>query len=426
MINRRIFGQPHGPRGLELPHPAPRRRRPHLRLAHGLPVHHRAGAAVLEQPFERHGPARAARGRQEQLHADPDRSSWCCTILFSYSSFPLRLAALVGFLVAAVSFLLGAVYLVRGLFGGTHVEGWTTLVVLLAVFNGFTIALLSMLGEYVVRTLNAVSAQETYHVVERVSWVTAALPVIGASAAAPPTCRAARRASRDRDGPAGPARAEGLPVRRSSPSAVWTGTERRYFAHATTRRCWREEHQLHRGRRGGRACAARAGRRRSPRAAARPGRARGLELAVQHRTRAEDRPLEQALRGEPRRPARLGPGSDLGVAVRLPRARTVLDYLKPWFDRLPETRARDVPRGPLADGVDRDLYAALGVDSGVPPAGAARQGQRRARNAAGAWSGLVAGCAPTSPTSDEALGGARSARRCRGRARRRPTRCRDE
>ena len=40
---------------------------------------------------------------------------------------------------------------------------------LLAVFNGITIALLSMLGEYVVRTLNAVSAQESYHVMERVS-----------------------------------------------------------------------------------------------------------------------------------------------------------------------------------------------------------------------------------------------------------------
>jgi glycosyltransferase involved in cell wall biosynthesis len=90
------------------------------------------------------------------------------TILFSYSSFPLRLAAAAGFAVAAVSFLIGAVYLVRGMLGATEVEGWTSLVVLLAIFNGFTIALLSMLGEYVVRTLNAVSALETYHVVERV------------------------------------------------------------------------------------------------------------------------------------------------------------------------------------------------------------------------------------------------------------------
>ena len=89
-------------------------------------------------------------------------------ILFSYSSFPLRFAAALGFGVAAVSFVLGAVYLVLGLVGNTQVRGWTTLVVLLAIFNGFTIALLSMLGEYVVRTLNAVSSHETYHVIARV------------------------------------------------------------------------------------------------------------------------------------------------------------------------------------------------------------------------------------------------------------------
>ena len=91
------------------------------------------------------------------------------TILFSYSSFPLRIAAVGGFIIAGLSFLLGAAYFVHGLFSDTQIPGWTTLVVLLATFNGFTIALLSMLGEYVVRTLNAVSAQETYHVVDRVS-----------------------------------------------------------------------------------------------------------------------------------------------------------------------------------------------------------------------------------------------------------------
>ena len=91
------------------------------------------------------------------------------TILFSYSSFPLRFAALLGFVVSGVSLLLGAFYLLSGLFGNTHVQGWTTTVVLLAIFNGFTIALLSMLGEYVVRTLNAVSSDTSYHVITRVS-----------------------------------------------------------------------------------------------------------------------------------------------------------------------------------------------------------------------------------------------------------------
>jgi glycosyltransferase involved in cell wall biosynthesis len=90
-------------------------------------------------------------------------------ILFSYSLFPLRAAALAGFIVALGSFLLGAFYLVRSLFVETQVPGWTTIAVLLAVLNGFVIMLLSMLGEYVVRTLNAVSALTTYHVSERVS-----------------------------------------------------------------------------------------------------------------------------------------------------------------------------------------------------------------------------------------------------------------
>jgi glycosyltransferase involved in cell wall biosynthesis len=90
------------------------------------------------------------------------------TILFSYSSFPLRFAALVGFVISGLSLLLGAYYLVNGLLGHNRVPGWTTTVVLLSIFNGFTIALLSMLGEYVVRTLNAVSAQDSYHVTARV------------------------------------------------------------------------------------------------------------------------------------------------------------------------------------------------------------------------------------------------------------------
>jgi glycosyltransferase involved in cell wall biosynthesis len=91
------------------------------------------------------------------------------TILFSYSSFPLRLAAFGGFVLSALSFVLGGFYLLRGFFADTRVEGWTTLVVLVSAFSGFIIALLSMVGEYVVRTLNTVGAEDTFHVVDRVS-----------------------------------------------------------------------------------------------------------------------------------------------------------------------------------------------------------------------------------------------------------------
>lgn len=85
------------------------------------------------------------------------------TILFSYSSWPLRTLATIGFGVAGVGFLIGAVYLVLGLLGQIRTPGWTSTIVLLSVFNGFTIGMLSMLGEYLVRTLNAVSATEIYH-----------------------------------------------------------------------------------------------------------------------------------------------------------------------------------------------------------------------------------------------------------------------
>jgi glycosyltransferase involved in cell wall biosynthesis len=91
------------------------------------------------------------------------------TILFSYSLFPLRLAAGLGFGVAALAFLLGGAYLVRGIVVDSRVPGWTSLVVLLAILNGFLIALVSMLGEYVLRTLTAVTNRDPYHVVERVS-----------------------------------------------------------------------------------------------------------------------------------------------------------------------------------------------------------------------------------------------------------------
>jgi glycosyltransferase involved in cell wall biosynthesis len=96
-------------------------------------------------------------------------ASLVLTILFSYSVFPLRAAAALGFAVAGFSFLLGLFYLFRSFFVDSAVPGWTTIAVLLAVLNGVVIMLLSMLGEYVVRTLNAVSAVTTYHVSERVS-----------------------------------------------------------------------------------------------------------------------------------------------------------------------------------------------------------------------------------------------------------------
>jgi polyisoprenyl-phosphate glycosyltransferase len=91
------------------------------------------------------------------------------TILFSYSLWPLRLAALTGFAVAVLSFVLGCFYLVRAWFVESPVEGWTTLVVLVSFLGGCIIALLSMVGEYLVRILDAMNSQDAYHVARRVT-----------------------------------------------------------------------------------------------------------------------------------------------------------------------------------------------------------------------------------------------------------------
>lgn len=89
------------------------------------------------------------------------------TILFSYSSWPLRSAAVLGFAISGLSFLLGGFLIVRALVTETAVPGWTSIMVLLSLFAGVIIALLSMIGEYVVRTLTTVSHDASFHVVRR-------------------------------------------------------------------------------------------------------------------------------------------------------------------------------------------------------------------------------------------------------------------
>jgi glycosyltransferase involved in cell wall biosynthesis len=168
MINRRVFGQPPG---LAVSNFRILRRDVVNRICESRTAHpYMTGQALMYSSnrtdvLVRHEP----RAVGSSNYGITRILRLVFAILFSYSLFPLRAAALAGFAVAVVSFLLGAFYLVRSFFVDTPVAGWTTIAVMLSIFNGVTIALLSMLGEYVVRTLNAVSAQDTYHVMERVS-----------------------------------------------------------------------------------------------------------------------------------------------------------------------------------------------------------------------------------------------------------------
>lgn len=87
-------------------------------------------------------------------------------ILFNYSSYPLRLVAGIGLLTALVSFTLSIFYLALSLFAGTSVPGWATVVVLLSFFNGMTLFVLGMMGEYLVRLINQTSQANAYHIKE--------------------------------------------------------------------------------------------------------------------------------------------------------------------------------------------------------------------------------------------------------------------
>lgn len=90
-------------------------------------------------------------------------------ILFNYSSYPLRIVTFFGLFVSGLSLLLGCFYLCRGLFTSVSVPGWTTLAVLMSFFNGITLLLLGMLGEYLIRLINQSSWSMPYHISEVVT-----------------------------------------------------------------------------------------------------------------------------------------------------------------------------------------------------------------------------------------------------------------
>jgi glycosyltransferase involved in cell wall biosynthesis len=86
------------------------------------------------------------------------------TILFNYSSYPLRVVAAVGLMIALGSLLLGGFYVAYGLLYGSSVPGWTTLVVLVAFLNGTMMLMLAMLGEYLIRIVSQITMAHPYFI----------------------------------------------------------------------------------------------------------------------------------------------------------------------------------------------------------------------------------------------------------------------
>jgi uncharacterized membrane protein HdeD (DUF308 family) len=88
-------------------------------------------------------------------------------LLFGYSAFPMRILSIIGFIVAAMSFIFGASYLVLALFiRKAQVPGWTTIVLLLSFLLGYVVLMLGVVGEYLVRVINQQSSNKSYYVRE--------------------------------------------------------------------------------------------------------------------------------------------------------------------------------------------------------------------------------------------------------------------
>jgi hypothetical protein len=72
--------------------------------------------------------------------------------------------SLIGLTVTGFAFALSMVIFVRALILDTTVPGWTSVAVMLSFFNGVTLLIISMLGEYLVRILDQGSQTEPYHI----------------------------------------------------------------------------------------------------------------------------------------------------------------------------------------------------------------------------------------------------------------------
>ena len=57
-------------------------------------------------------------------------------------------------------------YILKGISVGSSVPGWTTTVVLISFLNGFSILIVSMLGEYIVQLLRQGSFGQSFHIKE--------------------------------------------------------------------------------------------------------------------------------------------------------------------------------------------------------------------------------------------------------------------
>lgn len=88
----------------------------------------------------------------------------------SFSTKPLKLAGILGFLLSAAGFVYLIVVICQRIFTDTTTEGWTSLIVISLFFHGITLSLLGVLGEYIGRIYEESKRRPLYLVADKLNF----------------------------------------------------------------------------------------------------------------------------------------------------------------------------------------------------------------------------------------------------------------
>ena len=107
----------------------------------------------------------------ERVHG---KSSWNARALIglsiegltSFSTAPLRLASVLGLLIAGVAFIFGTEILIETVIYGKSVPGYPSMIVGLMVLGGVQLLMIGIMGEYIAKVLWEIKARPVYFVAE--------------------------------------------------------------------------------------------------------------------------------------------------------------------------------------------------------------------------------------------------------------------
>lgn len=92
--------------------------------------------------------------------------AYATNMIFNYTSWPLRLASILGLFFSFVSVVLGIYFFLEYMTKGISVRGWTTMIIIITFFFGITLFVLGIIGEYIGRIFLNINQKPQYFVKE--------------------------------------------------------------------------------------------------------------------------------------------------------------------------------------------------------------------------------------------------------------------